>query len=268
MRAPGCLGSRTPGCSPAMARSSTTSCGPACCTPASCAARSPGHHQRHRHLGGAGAARCARGVHRRRPQPGGQGGLARGRGQGHPRHPPPAAGRGRGEVRRRPGRARHRREPRTSPRTPSNSSTSTTSRCPPSPTSPRPQSSDVPSCTSAYPDNVAGGMAGAPPDEEMFFAAPRTSSTRPSTNRCTCRCRWRPAGMVVEWTAVHRRAHVWASTQTPHELRAFCARLLGHARHTGAGHHARHRRRLRPEGRPDARGHVHHAGRPQGARAR
>jgi aerobic carbon-monoxide dehydrogenase large subunit len=33
--------------------------------------------------------------------------------------------------------------------------------------------------------------------------------------------------MVVEWTASSGELTVWASTQTPHELRAFCARLLG-----------------------------------------
>ena len=34
-------------------------------------------------------------------------------------------------------------------------------------------------------------------------------------------------GMVVEWTAATEELTMWASTQTPHELRAFCARLLG-----------------------------------------
>ena len=33
--------------------------------------------------------------------------------------------------------------------------------------------------------------------------------------------------MVVEWTATTEELTVWASTQTPHELRAFGARLLG-----------------------------------------
>ena len=57
----------------------------------------------------AGPARRARGLRGRRPEPGRQGGLARGRGQGHRRHAAPSAGRGRGEVRRRPRGARHRR---------------------------------------------------------------------------------------------------------------------------------------------------------------
>ena len=34
-------------------------------------------------------------------------------------------------------------------------------------------------------------------------------------------------GLVVEWTAATGELTLWASTQTPHELRAFCARLLG-----------------------------------------
>ena len=34
-------------------------------------------------------------------------------------------------------------------------------------------------------------------------------------------------GMVVEWAATTEELTVWASTQTPHELRAFAARLLG-----------------------------------------
>ena len=33
--------------------------------------------------------------------------------------------------------------------------------------------------------------------------------------------------MVVEWEAASGELTIWASTQTPHELRAFCARLLG-----------------------------------------
>ena len=78
----------------------------------------------------------------------------------------------------------------------------------------------------AYPDNVAGGLAGAPPDEEIFarsahvvkediyqqIYAPVPIETR---------------GMVVEWAAAAQELTIWASTQIPHELRAFCARLLG-----------------------------------------
>ena len=54
---------------------------------------------------------------------------------------------------------------------------------------------------------------------------------------------------------------MWAATQAPHEVRMFLARLLGHRRTPGASHHARHRRRLRPEGPAHARGHVRRLGR-------
>lgn len=87
------------------------------------------------------------------------------------------------------------------------------------------QSSDV-LVHDSYPNNVAGGMSGAPPDEEIFdtsayvvkenvyqhIYAPVPIETR---------------GLVVEWAAASGELTLWASTQTPHELRAFCARLLG-----------------------------------------
>ncbi|OBJ59401.1 xanthine dehydrogenase family protein molybdopterin-binding subunit [Mycobacterium sp. 1423905.2] len=77
-----------------------------------------------------------------------------------------------------------------------------------------------------YPNNVAGGMAGAPPDEEIFDTSPcvvketvyqQIYAPVPIETR----------GLVVEWSAATGELTLWASTQTPHELRAFCARLLG-----------------------------------------
>ena len=85
----------------------------------------------------------------------------------------------------------------------------------------------VPVVHDAYPDNVAGGMGGAPPDEEMFADARARRSTSTSTNRCTSRCRWRPAAWSSNGRPATEELTVWASTQTPHELRAFAARLLG-----------------------------------------
>ena len=156
----------------------------------------------------------------------------------------------------------------TSPRTPSSWSTSTTSRCPPSSTSL--SAVRLPSVVvhEAYPDNVAGGMGGAPPGRGDVFARPRTSSERTSTSRSTRRCRWRRAA----WSSSGRRPReeltIWAATQTPHEVRAFCARLLGIPEHrvrvimrdTGGG--------FGQKVVADARGDVHHAGRAQGAGAR
>ena len=78
----------------------------------------------------------------------------------------------------------------------------------------------------AYPDNVAGGMGGAPPDEETFADAAHVAvgERLPADLRTGAD---RDRGMVVEWTAATEELTMWASTQTPHELRAFCARLLG-----------------------------------------
>ncbi|MFV9632247.1 xanthine dehydrogenase family protein molybdopterin-binding subunit [Mycobacterium neumannii] len=78
----------------------------------------------------------------------------------------------------------------------------------------------------AYPDNVAGGMGGAPPDEETFTNAACVASANVYQQihaPVPIECR----GMVVEWTPATEELTLWASTQTPHELRAFCARLLG-----------------------------------------
>ncbi|SEH62463.1 carbon-monoxide dehydrogenase large subunit [Mycolicibacterium rutilum] len=77
-----------------------------------------------------------------------------------------------------------------------------------------------------YPDNVAGGMGGAPPDEETFANAAHVASANVYQQiyaPVPIECR----GLVVEWTAATEELTMWASTQTPHELRAFCARLLG-----------------------------------------
>jgi aerobic carbon-monoxide dehydrogenase large subunit len=78
----------------------------------------------------------------------------------------------------------------------------------------------------AFPDNVAGGLGGAPPDEETFASAACVASANVYQQiyaPVPIECR----GMVVEWTAATGELTMWASTQTPHELRAFCARLLG-----------------------------------------
>jgi aerobic carbon-monoxide dehydrogenase large subunit len=77
-----------------------------------------------------------------------------------------------------------------------------------------------------YPDNVAGGMAGAPPDEEIFA----TSAYVVKENvyqQIYVPVPIETRGMVVEWASATDELTIWASTQTPHELRAFAARLLG-----------------------------------------
>ena len=94
---------------------STTSSSPACCTPRSCAATSPGRASRRVDVDAARAApRCARRAHRRRSQPG-PGLVAADDVPGRARPVAVRAGarprRGRRALRRRPGRARGRREP-------------------------------------------------------------------------------------------------------------------------------------------------------------
>ncbi|MGY4709584.1 xanthine dehydrogenase family protein molybdopterin-binding subunit [Mycolicibacterium sp. CBM1] len=78
----------------------------------------------------------------------------------------------------------------------------------------------------AYPDNVAGGLAGAPPDENAFDSAAFVVTER-IYQQTHVPVPIETRGLVVEWGAAAQELTVWASTQTPHELRAFAARLLG-----------------------------------------
>ncbi|MDT5146337.1 MAG: aerobic carbon-monoxide dehydrogenase large subunit [Mycobacterium sp.] len=89
----------------------------------------------------------------------------------------------------------------------------------------RAQTSDV-LVHDTYANNVAGGLGGAPPDEETFASAAcvvRENIYQQIYAPVPIETR----GLVVEWTAATGELTLWASTQTPHELRAFCARLLG-----------------------------------------
>jgi carbon-monoxide dehydrogenase large subunit len=103
----------------------------------------------------------------------------------------------------------------------------------------------------AYPDNVAGGLAGAPPDEEIFarsayvvkediyqqIYAPVPIETR---------------GMVVECAAAAQITHHLGVHAEPARAAGVLRTPPRDPGTAGPGHHARHRRRLRPEGRPDA----------------
>lgn len=84
----------------------------------------------------------------------------------------------------------------------------------------------IPVVHDAYPDNVAGGMAGMPPDEEVFANAAHVV-TEHIYQQMYVPVPMETRGMVVEWTSATDELTIWASTQTPHELRAFAARLLG-----------------------------------------
>ena len=103
----------------------------------------------------------------------------------------------------------------------------------------------------AYPDNVAGGMGGAPPDEETFSvgrarricarvpADPRTGPDRDA------RAGRRMGGILAGTDDVG----VDADPARTARVRRAAAR---HPRAERPSHHARHRRWVRPEGRPDA----------------
>jgi aerobic carbon-monoxide dehydrogenase large subunit len=78
----------------------------------------------------------------------------------------------------------------------------------------------------AYPDNVAGGMGGAPPDEETFSSAAHVVEAN-VYQQIYAPVPMETRGLVVEWEAASGELTLWASTQIPHELRAFTARLLG-----------------------------------------
>ena len=111
-QAPESPASRTTACSPATARSSTTSSVPACCTPASCAARSPARASTASTPSAALALPGVRAVFTAADlNPDVEEAWHAVAGKDIAGHPAPAAGRGRGEVRRRSGRARRRREP-------------------------------------------------------------------------------------------------------------------------------------------------------------
>ncbi|MBV8928522.1 MAG: xanthine dehydrogenase family protein molybdopterin-binding subunit [Mycobacteriaceae bacterium] len=77
-----------------------------------------------------------------------------------------------------------------------------------------------------YPNNIAGQMAGAPPDEELFASAPHVAAAE-IYQQIYVPVPIETRGMVVEWQPASGELTIWAATQTPHELRAFCARLLG-----------------------------------------
>lgn len=78
----------------------------------------------------------------------------------------------------------------------------------------------------AYPDNVAGGLGGAPPDEATFAAAAHVVSAN-VYQQIYAPVPIETRGLVAEWAAASGELTLWGSSQTPHELRAFCARLLG-----------------------------------------
>lgn len=85
---------------------------------------------------------------------------------------------------------------------------------------------------SAYPANVVGQMAGAPPDavEKVFASAPH-AVRETIYQQAYAAVPMETRGIVVEWAAPSGELTIWSATQAPHEVRAFCARLLGLPEH-------------------------------------
>lgn len=79
-----------------------------------------------------------------------------------------------------------------------------------------------------FPGNNAGGMA-IPPSEDLlriFDEAPHVVS-RTIHQQAYIAVPMETRGLVAEWTKSTGEMTIWASTQSPHEVRAFCAKLLG-----------------------------------------
>jgi carbon-monoxide dehydrogenase large subunit len=77
-----------------------------------------------------------------------------------------------------------------------------------------------------YDDNVVGRLAFRPPDEERFATAAhvaRETISQQAYAAVPMECR----GIVAEWAAPSGELTIWSATQSPHEVRAYCARLLG-----------------------------------------
>lgn len=80
----------------------------------------------------------------------------------------------------------------------------------------------------AYPGNMVGQLAGRPMEDlaPAFDAAPHVVSVtvhQQSYGPVPMETR----GIVAEWSAPAAEMTIWAATQSPHEVRSFCARLLG-----------------------------------------
>ena len=255
---------RTPACSPATAPSSTTSCGRGCSTPASCAAPSPGPASRG--IDASAALALRRACTRCSPPPTStrastSSGTRRWARTSPTRPRPPLA---EGEV-------RFVGDPvalvvaddRYVAEDAADSSTSTTTRCRRSSTT-SPRRTPTSSCTTATRATSPAASRGRRPRRLAAASTRRAHVVR--ARRSTSR----PTRAVPMETRGHRRRVVrrgeltiWAATQAPHEVRLFCVAAARPRRAPGAGHHARHRRRVRPEGRAAARGHVPACSRPR-----
>lgn len=78
-----------------------------------------------------------------------------------------------------------------------------------------------------YDANVAGRLDGAPESvvEDAFAGARHVVEATIHQQGCAA-APMETRGLIVEWSAGAGELTIWAATQSPHEVRAFCARLL------------------------------------------
>jgi carbon-monoxide dehydrogenase large subunit len=83
-----------------------------------------------------------------------------------------------------------------------------------------------------YPANVIGAIPNAPSDAltEAFASAPHVVSEA-IYQQAYAAVPMETRGIVVEWSAPSEELTIWSATQSPHEVRAFGARLLGLPEH-------------------------------------
>ncbi|HET6952715.1 MAG TPA: xanthine dehydrogenase family protein molybdopterin-binding subunit [Acidimicrobiales bacterium] len=79
-----------------------------------------------------------------------------------------------------------------------------------------------------YPGNLAAELAILPPDAlDDVFASASHVVTETIHQQAYAAVPMETRGLVVEWAAASDELTIWAATQAPHEVRAFCSRLLG-----------------------------------------
>ena len=79
-----------------------------------------------------------------------------------------------------------------------------------------------------YPGNLAGELGGRPVEEIDEIFARAAHVTRATIHQqAYAAVPMETRGLIAEWSASTGEMTIWASTQTPHETRVFCSRLLG-----------------------------------------
>ena len=84
----------------------------------------------------------------------------------------------------------------------------------------------------AYPDNVLGEMGGRPvSDLAPVFDSAQWTVRQTIYQQAYAAVPIETRGLVTEWAPASGELTIWAATQSPHEMRLFCSRLLGLPEH-------------------------------------